>query len=223
MHHTLNSKLNVKTLFASLLLLLSIPALAEDTDNTSTSEQTTLSDHYVTFNTDLGAMLIELYPEQAPITVANFLAYIDSGFYEGTIFHRVIPGFVVQGGGFTFDFKRKDTLAPIKNESTNGLKNGYMTLSMARTNRVDSATSQFFINLKQNDSLDGTEAKPGYAVFGKVIVGEEVVHSIVEEPRGVFRAFPDAPNAAVRILSAKRGRHLDEAKPTSKLKDMIAK
>lgn len=197
------------------LCCLALPGHTETTDAKA-------SEHYVTMKTDLGTLLIELYPEQAPITVKNFLAYVDSGFYNGTIFHRVIPGFVVQGGGFTFDFKRKETMAPIKNESDNGLKNTYLTLSMARTSRIDSATSQFFINLKHNESLDGSEQKPGYAVFGKVIKGEEVVQRIVAEPRGIFRAFPDAPNAAVRILDVQRGDHYAQMQPASKLKDMIA-
>lgn len=188
----------------------------------SLAAQAGKSENYVTLKTDLGTMLVELYPKEAPITVANFLHYVDSGFYDGTIFHRVIPGFVVQGGGFTFDFKRKETAEPIKNESDNGLKNLYLTLSMARTNAIDSATSQFFINLNHNESLDGNENKPGYAVFGKVIEGESVVEAIVAEPRGVFRSYPDAPNAAVRILKASRGKHMEQSKPTSKLKGMIA-
>ncbi|MCP8898840.1 peptidylprolyl isomerase [Gilvimarinus xylanilyticus] len=200
----------IKALAAIALSLGTVTAAADD------------SDSLVTFNTDLGPMLIELYPEQAPITVANFLQYVDSDFYDGTIFHRVIPGFVVQGGGFTFDFNRKETNEPIKNESDNGLKNTYLTLSMARTNAVDSATSQFFINLKHNESLDGSPEKLGYAVFGKVIKGEAVVEKIVAEPRGIFRSYPDAPNAAVRILESKRGDHMKEFQPTSKLKEMIA-
>src|SRR5690606_3011748 len=138
----------------------------------------------------------------------NFINYVETGFYDGTIFHRVIPGFVVQGGGMTFDFKRKETADPIKNESDNGLKNTYLTLSMARTNHADSATSQFFINLKYNDSLDSSAEKPGYAVFGKVIAGAEVVDKFVAETRGAFRAFPAAPDAAVRILTAQRGKHM---------------
>lgn len=158
----------------------------------------------VELKTDLGSIIIELYPKQAPITVANFLEYVDSKFYDGTIFHRVIPGFVVQGGGMTFEFANKKTRDPIKNESSNGLKNEYKTLSMARTNNPDSATSQFFINLRANPSLDAKDNQPGYAVFGKVIEGMDVVEKIVQEPRGMFRAFPDAPNYAVRILSANR-------------------
>ncbi len=202
----------IKALSASFLLGFVSLSSAADSNN----------DTYVTLKTDLGTMLVELYPTQAPITVANFLQYVDSGFYDGTIFHRVIPGFVVQGGGFTFDFNRKETGEPIKNESDNGLKNQYMTLSMARTNAIDSATSQFFINLKHNDSLDGSAEKPGYAVFGKVIEGENVVEKIVAEPRGIFKSYPDAPNAAVRILEAKRGKHMEKARHTSKLKEMIA-
>lgn len=158
----------------------------------------------VSLKTDLGTIVIELYPKEAPITVANFLEYVDSKFYDGTIFHRVIPGFVVQGGGMNFEFAGKATRDPIKNESNNGLKNEYKTLSMARTNDPDSATSQFFINLRANPSLDAKENKPGYAVFGKVVEGMDVVEKIVAEPRGMFRAFPDAPNYAVRILSATR-------------------
>lgn len=158
----------------------------------------------VALKTDLGTIVVELYPKEAPITVANFLEYVDSKFYDGTIFHRVIPGFVVQGGGMNFEFAGKPTRDPIKNESTNGLKNEYKTLSMARTNDPDSATSQFFINLRANPSLDAKEGKPGYAVFGIVVEGIDVVEKIVAEPRGMFRAFPDAPNYAVRILSATR-------------------
>ncbi|WP_049721967.1 peptidylprolyl isomerase [Gilvimarinus polysaccharolyticus] len=180
------------------------------------------SDQYVTFETDLGTLIIELYPEKAPVTVANFLAYVDNGFYNGTIFHRVIPGFVVQGGGFTFDFNRKETLPPIVNESDNGLKNQYLTLSMARTSAINSATSQFFINLQHNLSLDATEGKLGYAVFAKVIEGEAVIEKIVAEPRGAFRAYRDAPNAAVRILKASRGKVKKAASSGSKLKEMIA-
>lgn len=152
--------------------------------------------------TDLGIIIIELYTDKAPISTANFIQYIESGFYIGTIFHRVIPGFVVQGGGRTFDFKRKETRDPIKNESDNGLRNTRGTLSMARTSDPDSATSQFFINLKHNKDLNFKGGRAGYAVFGKVIKGMDVVDAIVKEPRGIYRAFPDAPNAPVRILQA---------------------
>ncbi len=158
----------------------------------------------VLFQTSLGDITIELYPKEAPITVKNFLQYVDDGFYEGTIFHRVIPGFVVQGGGFTFDFQRKQTRAPIKNESDNGLKNLTATLSMARTGVIDSATSQFFINLQNNRSLDFNKGRHGYAVFGKVVQGMDVVKKITKQPRGIFKSFPEAPNYAVVIEKTKR-------------------
>ena len=158
----------------------------------------------VLIKTDLGNVLVELYPKQAPVTVQNFLMYVDSKFYDGTIFHRVVPGFVAQTGGMTFDFNEKETAAPIKNESFNKLANDYKTLAMARFNDPDSATSQFFINLKANPALNATETKPGYTVFGKVIEGMDVVEKIAQEPRGMFKAHPEAPNYAVRILTAER-------------------
>lgn len=157
----------------------------------------------VSFTTDHGEMLIEMYPEKAPETVQNFLTYVRNGFYKGTIFHRVIPNFVAQGGGYTYDFKKKTTRAPVKNESDNGLKNLKTTLSMARTFDPNSATSQFFINLRDNPHLDYRDGRWGYAVFAKIIKGFEAVEKTVKEPRGNFPHFPDAPNAAVRILDAK--------------------
>lgn len=158
----------------------------------------------VAVKTDLGTFVIELYPKQAPVTVKNFLNYVDKKFYDGTIFHRVVPGFVVQGGGMTFDFAEKPTEQPIKNESNNGLGNDYKTVAMARQTDPDSATSQFYINLKNNEGLNGTDTKPGYTVFGKVVAGMEVVEKIADEPRGMYKAFPEAPNYAVRILTATR-------------------
>ncbi|XZZ64755.1 peptidylprolyl isomerase [Microbulbifer sp. PAAF003] len=158
----------------------------------------------VELKTDLGIIRVELFAQRAPVTVENFLAYTDSGFYDGIIFHRVVPGYVVQGGGFTFDFHKKETRDAIINESTNGLQNLRGTLSMARTRDPDSATSQFFINLKDNFKLDGSEDKPGYTVFGKVIEGMDIVEKIEREPRGLYRQHPEAPNIPIRILSAKR-------------------
>ena len=158
----------------------------------------------VLFKTTSGNIVIELYPNEAPITVANFLRYIDEGFYDGTIFHRVVPGFVVQGGGFSYDFQRRKTNDPIKNESDNTLKNLKGTLSMARTGRVDSATSQFFINLNNNTPLDFNNGKHGYAVFGKVIKGFKHVLKIEKEPRGIHRSHPEAPNNAVIVEKASR-------------------
>lgn len=158
----------------------------------------------IEIKTDLGTFIIEVYPKAAPATVQNFLGYVDSKFYDGTIFHRVVPGFVVQGGGMTFDFAEKETRKPIVNESVNGLKNDYKSVAMARQQDPDSATAQFYVNLQNNPGLNATETKPGYTVFGKVIVGMEVIEKIAQEPRGMFKAFPEAPNYAVRILSAVR-------------------
>jgi len=125
----------------------------------------------IILSTGFGEVTIELYDAEAPITVQNFLQYVDDGFFDGTIFHRVIPDFVLQGGGFTADMKQKKTRPPIKNEAENGLKNKRGTLSMARTQEIDSATSQFFINLKDNDFLDNGTRDFGYAVFAKVTDG----------------------------------------------------
>lgn len=158
----------------------------------------------VAIKTDLGTFVIEMYPKAAPATVQNFLGYVDSKFYDGTIFHRVVPGFVVQGGGMTFDFAEKETRKPIVNESANGLKNDYKSVAMARQQHPDSATAQFYVNLQNNPGLNATETKPGYTVFGKVVAGMEVIEKIAQEPRGMFKAFPEAPNYAVRVLSAAR-------------------
>lgn len=151
--------------------------------------------------TDLGTIVFELYQEKAPVSVANFINYAKSDFYNGTIFHRVIPGFMAQTGGLTFDFIKKETGDAIVNESGNGLKNTRGTIAMARLNHPNSATSQFFINLNDNTHLDATRKQPGYAVFGRVIEGMDVVDKIVDEPRGQYRQYRDAPNVPVRILS----------------------
>lgn len=161
-------------------------------------------DTLVAIKTDLGTFVVELYPKSAPITVQNFLGYVDAKFYDGTIFHRVVPGFVVQGGGMTFDFAEKETRKAIINESVNGLKNDYKSVAMARQQDPNSATAQFYINLQNNPGLNATETKPGYTVFGKVVAGMDVIEKIAQEPRGMFKAFPEAPNYAVRILSAAR-------------------
>ena len=138
------------------------------------------ADPVVVFKTSLGDIEIQLDPKKAPITTANFLAYVDKKFYDGTIFHRVIPGFVDQGGGFTADMQQKPTDAPIKNEATNGLHNVRGSISMARTNDPDSATSQFFLNLVDNSGkLDPGGVSPeGYAVFGKITKGIDVIDKI---------------------------------------------
>lgn len=133
----------------------------------------------VVIETSMGTIEVQLDKEKAPITVANFLKYVNEGFYDGTIFHRVIPGFMVQGGGFTPDGGEKKTHDPIKLESANGLKNTLGTVAMARTSVPDSATSQFFINVADNGFLDFSSGNPGYAVFGKVTSGMDVVNKIV--------------------------------------------
>ncbi|MGF6555108.1 peptidyl-prolyl cis-trans isomerase A (cyclophilin A) [Pseudomonas sp. S30_BP2TU TE3576] len=156
---------------------------------------------HVLLDTSNGPVEIELDPVKAPISTKNFLQYVDSGFYNNTIFHRVIPGFMVQGGGFTQQMQQKETKTPIKNESKNGLHNVRGTLSMARTSDPDSATSQFFINVKDNDFLDQGD---GYAVFGKVVKGMENVDIIVNSPTTVRGGMKDVPADPVFIKSAKR-------------------
>lgn len=152
----------------------------------------------VKLETDLGPITVELYEKEAPLTVDNFLTYVKDGFYNGTIFHRVIPGFMIQGGGYTFDFVEKETREPIKNESDNGLANKAGTLAMARTQDPDSATAQFYINVANNTHLDDA----GYAVFGQVTEGWEVIDEILAQPRGQYSTFPNAPNQPIRILDA---------------------
>ena len=157
----------------------------------------------VRLTTDLGIILVELYPKHAPKSVENFLYYVNSGFYNGTIFHRVLPNFMVQTGGYTWDFQQKATRAPIVNESIGGLKNTYGTLAMARTNDPDSADSQFFINVNSNTHLNAIGDKPGYTVFAKVIDGMEIAVQITRLPQGIHgRRFPNAPNEAIRIIKA---------------------
>ena len=161
----------------------------------------------VVFETSMGEFEIELFSDEAPITVENFLEYVDSGFFNDTIFHRVIPGFVVQGGGFESGMTQKENRPPIKNEATNGLKNDRGTLSMARTQVVDSATSQFFINVNDNvplDHRDKTDRGYGYAVFAKVVSGMEVVDAIVAVQTTTVDSFQDVPQEDVVVVAARR-------------------
>ena len=158
---------------------------------------------HVLITTTNGDIEIELDPVKAPISSKNFLAYVDKGFYTNTIFHRVIPGFMVQGGGFTAQMAQKDTNPPIKNEASNGLHNVRGTLSMARTSNPDSATSQFFINVADNAFLDpGRDA--GYAVFAKVVKGMDVVDIIVNSQTTTKQGMQNVPIDPVLIKSAKR-------------------
>ena len=158
----------------------------------------------IRFETTLGDFTIELFEKDAPLSVANFLNYIDDEFFDGTIFHRIVPGFVIQGGGFTEDMTQKRTQPPVKNEADNGLKNERGTLSMARTNDINSATSQFFVNLKDNDFLDHSRGNFGYAVFARVIEGMDVVDKIAAVETGRRRGFDDVPVDAVIMKSVRR-------------------
>lgn len=147
----------------------------------------------VEMETNLGSFVIELNEQQAPITVANFLRYVKDNSYEGTQFHRVIPGFMAQGGGFDANMNRAATYAPIKNEASNGLKNMTATIAMARTNDPHSATRQFFINLADNDFLNFASQSPGYTVFGEVVQGFDVVREMAKKPTHSVARYRDVP------------------------------
>ena len=173
--------------------------------STATSAAAGAGNPIVVLKTSKGDITLELDAAKAPVTVANFLAYVKSGHYDGTIFHRVMPGFMIQGGGFTPDMVQKPTQAPIKNEADNGLKNLRGTVAMARTTVVDSATCQFFINLVDNTPLDFTAATAsgwGYAVFGKVTAGMETVDAIAAVPTTTKGANANVPLEPVVIESA---------------------
>jgi len=161
----------------------------------------------VLLKTSKGDITVELFQDKAPISVKNFLSYVDDKFYDGTIFHRVIKGFMVQGGGMTPDMHEKTAKAPIKNEAANGLKNARGTLAMARTSDIDSATCQFFINLVDNVFLDHQQGSPdrfGYAVFGQVVAGMDVVDAIAAAPTGTKGMHGDVPREPITIVSVTR-------------------
>jgi peptidyl-prolyl cis-trans isomerase A (cyclophilin A) len=172
------------------------------------ASQTAIAGPKVEFKTSMGTFVVELDSEKAPKTTANFLNYVKSGFYNGTIFHRVIDGFMIQGGGFTPDLVQKPTDAPVASEAQNGLKNNTYTIAMARTSDPDSATAQFFINVKDNAGLDYPNAMgSGYTVFGKVISGTQTIDAIRKVPTGIASAprmgrMSDVPNKVVTIESA---------------------
>lgn len=184
----------VVTILLTFITAVSLPSVAAPNDSNNPI--------YVRLNTTAGSFVLRLRPDQAPITVRNFLHYVKTGFYNGTIFHRVIPGFMIQGGGFTQGMKKKSTDSPIKNESNNDLQNNRGTIAMARTSDPDSATSQFFINLVDNHYLDGQNGRPGYAVFGKVIRGMGVVDSIAKVPTTTKGPYQNVPVTPVVIRSA---------------------
>ncbi len=183
--------------------IVSSPAAA---DSLTSPQGTTMSTTpRVKLQTNQGDILIELNAEKAPETVANFLNYVNSGFYNGTIFHRVINNFMIQGGGFEAGMKQKPTEAPVKNEADNGLKNDKYTLAMARTTDPHSATAQFFINVADNDFLNFTAPTPngwGYAVFGKVVEGTEVVDAMKTSQTGNKGFHQDVPVADIIIETA---------------------
>ena len=190
--------MHLRLLLASLsCLLLAVPAFA--------------GQPVVKLGTSAGDIVIQLNSERAPNTVANFLQYVDDGFYDGTIFHRIIDGFMIQGGGFTEQLQQKSTRSPIRNEATNGLKNYRFSVAMARTNQPHSASSQFFINTEDNRNLDHTSPTPngwGYTVFGKVIEGTLVVEKISTVQTGPKGPFPrDVPIENIVINSASRVTH----------------
>ncbi len=195
----------------SILVILALFTTFNGT-NGQTEENVTVEDNetgetdmkeIVVLETSKGNIEIELDAGNAPITVENFLGYVNSGFYDGTVFHRVIPNFMVQGGGFTPDGTQKPTNPAIKLESDNGLKNNRGTVAMARTNQPDSATSQFFINVVDNAFLDYAPGNDGYAVFGKVVSGMDVVDEIKEVPTTVkFKFYADWPVEDVIIEKA---------------------
>jgi peptidyl-prolyl cis-trans isomerase B (cyclophilin B) len=177
-----------------IVLLLAFAAIAGDNPK-------------IEMDTTKGKIVLELYAHKAPKTVRNFLAYLNAGFYDGTIFHRVIPGFMIQGGGFTADMKKKDTRPPIDNEADNGLRNERGTIAMARTSNPHSATAQFFINTVNNDFLnyrDKSSQGWGYAVFGRVAEGMAVVDAISGVKTGTRGAFRDVPSDPVVITRVAR-------------------
>jgi peptidyl-prolyl cis-trans isomerase A (cyclophilin A) len=184
----------MRALILSLALIFAGGALAQDNP-------------VVIMDTNKGQVTIELFADQAPITVENFLRYTDNNYYDGLIFHRVIDGFMIQGGGFDQGMVQKSTYDAIKNEASSDLANSRGTLAMARTSVVDSATSQFFINLVDNDFLNHVDESPrgfGYAVFGRVIDGMDVVDVIAKVATGTVRGYADVPNEAVVINSVRR-------------------
>jgi peptidyl-prolyl cis-trans isomerase A (cyclophilin A) len=158
----------------------------------------------IKFETSHGSFTVELFPKEAPLSTENFQKYVEDKYFDGTIFHRIIPGFMIQGGGLTADFGNKETRDPIKNEAKNGLKNKRGTLSMARTSDINSATSQFFVNLTDNDFLDNGPRDYGYAVFGRVTEGMDTVDKIAAVKTGRKKGYQDAPLEDVLILSARK-------------------
>ncbi|GAB1265204.1 peptidylprolyl isomerase [Aurantivibrio infirmus] len=179
----------IAIIFSNLIATLVFPAFAANPK--------------VHLETDNGDITIELFADKSPITVENFLSYLRRGYYDGVLFHRVSPDYIVQSGGYTFDFTEKKKNEPIQSEVSNGLKNTNGTVAMARKSDPDSATSEFFINLRDNPNLDPSDDKAGYTVFGRVIEGLDVAIAISKQPTGLYKKYPDAPNDLIRILKAR--------------------
>lgn len=199
MKHRISRLAQSCRIVALLGLFASIPSasLADETQETIVS---------VTFETSVGSFQVELEQHNAPVTTANFLAYVDAKFYDGLVFHRVLPGFVVQGGGYTSNGEQRETNSPINYEGDNGLGNDKGTIAMARTDDPNSASSQFYVNLIDNDFLNHRPGRYGYTVFGKVISGMETLYQIetLAEQDPNWNAANGAPSEPVRILSARR-------------------
>ena len=190
----------MKQILSAILIIAVMTGISMGQENKVSSPQ-------VVMETSNGEIVLALYPDKAPLTVKNFLSYVDAGFYNDTIFHRVIPGFMLQGGGFSRDMQKKKTLAPVKNEADNGLKNDRGTIAMARTQDPHSASSQFFINTVDNAFLNykgQTRAGWGYAVFGKVVKGMEVVDAISRVETGTHGRFRDVPKTPVMIIKVRQ-------------------
>ncbi len=186
-----------------IILLLSAGLVLQ---NSYAAEKLSCANPVAEINTNMGIIDVELNPKKAPITVKNFETYVNSGFYNGKIFHRVIDGFMIQGGGFDKNMVEAKTNVPIKNEATNGLANDKYTIAMARTSVVDSATAQFFINTNNNSFLNHTSNSPqgyGYAVFGRVIKGSDVVDKISKTKTGIVNGYQDVPLTNVVINNIK--------------------
>jgi cyclophilin family peptidyl-prolyl cis-trans isomerase len=203
----------LRSLIAVVALALAGPSIAEEAKPTPKADPKPAAaapaeNPRVLLKTSMGNITIELFKKEAPVSTRNFLAYVDKKFYDATIFHRVINGFMIQGGGFDKSMRQKGTLDTIENEATNGMKNMRGTLAMARTGDPHSATSQFFINVVDNPALDFTSPADGrtwgYAVFGKVVEGMDVVDAIKAVPTGMKNGMNDVPETTVEILSATR-------------------
>ncbi len=198
--------LSLKTATIGLLYLTLSTSVFAQAEPASAPKTVTTAPQ-VLIETSEGSFVLELYPDKAPKTVENFLRYVNEGFYDNTIFHRIIPNFMIQGGGFTADMQKKHTHAAIQNEADNGLRNRIGTVAMARTNDPHSATAQFFVNVSQNTFLDFREKHGrgwGYTVFGNVVKGMKTVNQIRNEKTGFKDGFKDVPLKTVTIIKARQ-------------------